>query len=161
MSLKLQNNTYKIDYSKKIYLNMIITGIINSYIGDKNNAFLLSFDTNNIYDEQNKKIEGYQDYKISIIPGDGKFLKLDRALKLNGFSHTRCNGCSTWINKKKGFINTDNIIPPDDYRFKICQDIEEYKLISLKLIGKVTGIDDNKKHIDVSISDYYELSNTC
>jgi len=170
MSSRLQNKKYKIDYnSNKIYIGMTIIGIINEYIGDENNAFVLNLDSTNIFDQEDKKIEGYQDYKIGVIPGDNKFLKKDRALKLSGFKHTRCNGCSTWITKKKNTIHkNDELIhekpfyPEDTDQFKICIDkTQEMKLIPIKIVGTVVNLDTVNKYIDIHISNFYELSNYC
>ena len=162
---------YLINYggSLQIRENQIINFEVNTYLGDDNNIFLLEVDNQKIYDQNDKKIENLSDYHISVITGDGKFIKKDGSLKINGFRHKRCNGCTTYIHKKKFNYQNENekilekpFYPIDQDKFKICQvNKNTTKLIPIKLIGKIKRIDNQKKYVDVSISDYYQLSNYC
>jgi len=148
--------------------DQIINFEINAYMGDDNSAFLLNLDTNNIYDKDDVKINGLSDYNISVIPGDGIFVKRDGSLKIDGFKHKRCNGCTTFLNKKNNVykkdeetINEKPYYPLDVDRFKICKIDKTTKLVPIRLVGKVNKIDHLTKYVDVHISDFYELTNLC
>jgi hypothetical protein len=148
--------------------DQIINFEVNTYIGDDNNIFLLNVNNKEIYDQNDNKIENLSNYNISVIPGDGEFIKKDGSLKINNFRHERCNGCTTYINKKMyNYQNKNEKIlekpyyPIDQDRFKICQIEKTTKLFPIRLVGRIKRIDYQKKYVDVSISDYYQLSNYC
>jgi len=160
-SLEIKNLTNFIE-------GQIINFEINAYMGDDNSAFLLNLDTNKIYDKNDKKIEGLSDYKISVIPGDGIFVKKDGSLKIDGFKHKRCNGCTTFLKKKTNIYQKNREIisekpyyPFDSDKFKICKIDKTTKLVPIRLVGKINKIDHLTKYADVHISDFYELTNYC
>jgi len=168
------NRQYRIEYSKEINTQSLlkegdlIIVRVDTYLGDENNILILNVDTNNMYDKNETKIEGYNDYQIGILPGDGKFIKKDGTLKIGKFRHSRCNGCTTWISKKRKTYKKDGInyteyasYPEDKLAFKICKGENPEELIPIKLVGKVEKIDSSSKYIDISIADYYKLHNRC
>ena len=57
-------------------------------------------------------------------------------------------------------INEKPYYPIDQDKFKICKK-EVNKLVPIKLVGKIITIDHLKKNGDISISDYYTLTNYC
>lgn len=163
----------KIEVSKNqkriIEEGQIINFFIDAYQGNDNNVYLINLDSNRIYDYNDKKID-VSEYKFAIIPGDGIFIQRDRTIKISGFRHKRCNGCTTFIQKKKKYkkVNNNNVIefpyyPEDINKFKICKDTSKnnYQLIPIRLVGKIKKIDFKEKYVDVSISDYYKLTDYC
>ena len=159
---------YLINYggSLQIREDQVINFEVNTYLGDDNNIFLLNVNNQKIYDQNDNKIENLSNYQISVIPGDGEFIKKDGSLKINGFRHEKCNGCTTYINKKIYNYQNKKILekpyyPIDQDSFKICQIEKTTDLVPIRLVGKIKKIDDQKKYVDVSISDYYQLSNYC
>ena len=176
----IYNKKYIINYTggssgsenKELKVGDILIVIVTKYIGDKNNMEIIQIDSNEIYDENDNKINGYQDYYIGIVPGDGSFMKKDYSLKVDGYRHKRCNGCTTWIKKKeKQYVKSNTQItekpffPEEQDSFKLCKnkdkDSDIYDLVPIKLVGEITAIDTKKKYMDLSIHKYYVLTNTC
>ena len=53
---------------------------------------------------------------------------------------------------------------PNNDLFKICKDLSNEESLVIKpirLVGKIQKIDSINKLVDVSISDYYNLTNKC
>ncbi len=171
----IYNKKYIINYTagsdnKELKVGDVLVVIVNKYIGDKNNMEVIQIDSNEIYDENDNKIDGYEDYGIGIIPGDGSFIKTAYSLKVDGYRHKRCNGCTTWINKKQKQYIKSNIqitekplYPIEQDSFKLCKnkDSDIYDLVPIKLVGEITAIDTKKKYMDLSIHKYYVLTDRC
>lgn len=153
----------------KIYEGQIINFFLNAYTGTSNYASLFHLDSNNIFDENDQKLN-VEDYKLAVIPGDGILAKIDSSLKIDNRSNVKCNGCTNYLKKKirsykvRNTLTIEKAFYPNDDLFKICKDStnEESLVIKpIRLVGKINKIDTINKLVDVSISDFYKLTKKC
>jgi hypothetical protein len=158
----------------KIYEGQIINFVLNTYTGTSNYASLFHLDSNNIFDENDQKLN-VEDYKLAVIPGDGILAKIDLSLKIGNRSNKKCNGCTNYLmkkikkNKVRNTLTIEKAFYPNNYEdnndsFKICKDLtneEPFVIKPIRLVGKIKKIDTINKLVDVSISDYYKLTNKC